>query len=1078
MAKETSFLRTLLDKEKLKNDGSNFLDWHRSLRIVLRHEKKENVLTAPVPDLPDDKADQNVKDAYTKAVEDDLDVSCLLVSMMSPELQKRFEANSCYYIMDQLKKMFQEQARVERYNVTKNFVGCKMVEGSSVSAHMLKMMSYVEQLEKLECPMDQRLASDIVLNSLPSKYSSFIMNYHMHGMEKSLGELHGMLKTAEADMQKGISHVLAVSEGGRKVKKGKGKRKGKGKGKGKAPVATVSTPKVKATTDAECFYCKGIGHWKRSCPKYLEDKKNGKIPSSSGIFVIEVHLATSINDWVLDTGSCAHICMNMQALKHRRMLGKGEVQLRVGNGANVAAVAVGCVELHLPSGLVMELKNVYFVPSISRNIISISCMDMDGFCFTIKDGCCSFNRDGLYYGCSYIRNGLYLLEMDKQVLNINNKRLKTCHENETLMWHCRLGHINEKRIKKLQEVGLLGQFDLKSIETCEPCLLGKMTKAPFTKKGERVDSLLGLIHTDVCGPMSTNARGGYQYFITFTDDFSRYGYVYLMRHKSESFGKFKEFKNEVENQLDKKIKALRSDRGGEYLSHEFGDYLKECGIVSQLTPPGTPQWNGVSERRNRTLLDMVRSMMSQADLPLSFWGYALETAAFTLNRVPSKSVEKTPYEIWFGKIPSMSFLKIWGCEVFVKRMMSDKLGPKSDKCIFIGYPKETKGYYFYHQCENKVFVARHGVFLEKEFLSRESSGSNVRLEEDQSALQNEMINNDYVQPPMDTVASGSRDESISQEIVEEVQNSPLEPNSQELVNEIQGPNSQEFVEEVPEPQAPVLRRSTRESRPPERWLGLHEVTVLDTEDPLTYTEAMARPDSAEWLGAMKSEIQSMYDNQVWNLVDPPSGIKPIENKWVFKRKSDMDGNLTTYKARLVAKGFRQIQGIDYDETFSPVAMFKSIRILLAIAAFHDYEIWQMDVKTAFLNGDLEEDVYMTQPIGFEDPNHAKKVCKLQRSIYGLKQASRSWNKRFDREVKRFDFVKSEEEPCVYKRISGSTVTFLVLYVDDILLIGNDIPSLDSVKSSLKKVFSMKDLGEAAYILGIRIYRDRSRRLIG
>ena len=144
MAKETSFLRTLLDKEKLKNDGSNFLDWHRSLRIVLRHEKKENVLTAPVPDLPDDKADQIVKDTYTKAVEDDLDVSCLLVSMMSPELQKRFEANSCYYIMDQLKKMFQEQARVERYNVTKNFVGCKMVEGSSVSAHMLKMMSYVE----------------------------------------------------------------------------------------------------------------------------------------------------------------------------------------------------------------------------------------------------------------------------------------------------------------------------------------------------------------------------------------------------------------------------------------------------------------------------------------------------------------------------------------------------------------------------------------------------------------------------------------------------------------------------------------------------------------------------------------------------------------------------------------------------------------------------------------------------------------------------------------------------------------------------------------------------------------------
>ena len=185
-----------------------------------------------------------------------------------------------------------------------------------------------------------------------------------------------------------------------------------------------------------------------------------------------------------------------------------------------------------------------------------------------------------------------------------------------------------------------------------------MTKTPFTGIGERASDLLGLVHTDVCGPMSTTARGGFKYFITFTDDFSRYGYVYLMKHKSETFEVFKEFQNEVQNQLGKTIKALRSDRGGEYLSQEFVDHLKQCGIVPQLTPPGTPQWNGVSERRNRTLLDMVRSMISQTDLPLYFWGYALETAAFTLNRVPTKSVEKTPYEIWTRKRSMLSFLKI------------------------------------------------------------------------------------------------------------------------------------------------------------------------------------------------------------------------------------------------------------------------------------------------------------------------------------------------------------------------------------------------------------------------------------
>ena len=281
-------------------------------------------------------------------------------------------------------------------------------------------------------------------------------------------------------------------------------------------------------------------------------------------------------------------------------------------------------------------------------------------------------------------------------------------------------------MKKLHFDGLLTLFDFESYETCEACLLGKMTKTPFTGFPERASNLLELIHTDVCGPMSTTARGGFQYFITFTDDFSRYGYVYLMKHKSETFEKFREFLNEVENLRGKKIKALRSDCGGEYLCHEFSSHIKSCGIV---TPPGTPQRNGVYERRNRTLLDMVRSMMSQSDLPLSFWGYALETTAFTLNRVPSKSVDKAPYEIWTGKTPSLSFLKIWGCEAYVKRLQLDKLTPKSDKCIFVGYPKETIGYYFYNRSERKVFVAQNGVFLEKEFLKSEKSGQKVYLEE-------------------------------------------------------------------------------------------------------------------------------------------------------------------------------------------------------------------------------------------------------------------------------------------------------------------------------------------------------------
>ena len=269
----------------------------------------------------------------------------------------------------------------------------------------------------------------------------------------------------------------------------------------------------------------------------------------------------------------------------------------------------------------------------------------------------------------------------------------------------------------------------------------------------------------------------------------------------------------------------------------------------------------------------------------------------------------------------------------------------------------------------------------------------------------------------------------------------------------------------------------------DRYYGflVHDADPIEldenNEDPITYMDAMQRSDSELWLNAMRSEMESMEINSVWTLVDPPEGIKPIGCKWIFKRKRGADGKVETYKARLVAKGYRQRYGIDYDETFSPVAMLKSIRIMLAIAAYMDYEIWQMDVKTAFLNGELEEEVYMIQPEGFTSIDESK-VCKLQKSIYGLKQASRSWNIRFDKTIKTYGFVKNEEEPCVYKWVSGSVITFLVLYVDDILLIGNDIPALQNVKLWLSSQFSMKDLGEASYILGMKIYRDRSKRLLG
>nr|GEY65562.1 hypothetical protein [Tanacetum cinerariifolium] len=381
---------------------------------------------------------------------------------------------------------------------------------------------------------------------------------------------------------------------------------------------------------------------------------------------------------------------------------------------------------------------------------------------------------------------------------------------------------------------------------------------------------------------------------------------YPNRQTHEVFETFKVFQKEVENQLGKPIKSLRSDRGGEYMIQEFLDHLKDHGIIAQRTPPYTPQHNGVSERRNRTLLDMVRSMMSQTTLPKSFWDNAHETVAHILNMVPTKKVKKTPYEVWHGKAPKLSYLKVWGCEALVKRdtlTKPNKLEPRSIKCIFIGYPKETMGYSVYYPPDNKVLVARNAEFLENSFINQEASGSLEDLE---------IIQEEDTHPSIDTSLNHEEDDL-----------------------------------EIDEPQSDIvpIHRSTRTRHTPDH-------------------------------------------NEVWVLVELPPNGKTVGSKWLFQKKADMDGVVHTYKARLMAKGYTQTRRIDYEETFSPVADIRAIRILIAITAYCDYEIWQIDVKTAFLNGYLNEEVYMEQPEGFVNLKYPNRVCKLKRSIHRLKQASR------------------------------------------------------------------------------------------
>ncbi|KAK1697271.1 hypothetical protein QYE76_013968 [Lolium multiflorum] len=671
-----------LEKEKLKSNGSNFTDWFRHVRIFLAGGNLQYVLDAPLGDPPAETETDEVKNVYATRKTRYSQVQCAILCSLEVDLQKRFEHHDPHELIKELKTIFETHAAVECYEASKHFFSCMMEEGSSVSEHMLVMTGHAKKLSDLEIVIPNRLGINHILQSLPPSYKNFVMNYNMQNMNKELPELFSMLKAAEIEIKK--EHQVLMVNKTTSFKK-QGKSKGKFKKGGKKAAMPPVKPKTGPKPDAECYYYKEKGHWKRNCSKYLADLKSGLVKKKkegiSDIHVIDVYLTGSrTSTWVFDTGSVAHICNSKQELKNKRRLLKDEVTMRVGNGSKVDVIAVGTLPLHLPSGLVLSLNNCYFVPALSMNIISGSCLMQDGYSFKSENNGCSIFMNNIFYGRAPEKNGLFLLDLDSSdthIHNIDAKRIKL-NDNSTYMWHCRLGHIGVKRMKKLHTDGLLESLDFESLDRCEACLMGKMTKTPFSGIMERATDLLEIIHTDVCGPMSVASRGGYRYVLTFTDDLSRYGYIYFMKHKSETFEKFKEFQSEVENQRNKKIKFLRSDRGGEYLSYEFGMHLKKCGILSQLTPPGTPQRNGK---------------------------------------------------------PKLSFLKVWGCEAYVKKLQPDKLEPKAEKCVFIGYPKETIGYTFYHRSEGKIFVAKNGTFLEKEFLTKEVTGRKVELDEiDESSL--------------------------------------------------------------------------------------------------------------------------------------------------------------------------------------------------------------------------------------------------------------------------------------------------------------------------------------------------------
>ena len=446
--------------------------------------------------------------------------------------------------------------------------------------------------------------------------------------------------------------------------------------------------------------------------------------------------------------------------------------------------------------------------------------------------------------------------------------------------------------------------------------------------------------------------------------------------------------------------------------------------------------------------------MAQANLSITFWDDALLTTTFILNRVPSKSVPTTPYELWTKRKLDLSVLRPWECAAYVLNTSHPhgKLGARGKKCIFIRYSEHSKGYVFIGEHNSgslTEFESRDVTFLENDFPQQGDINKDLSFYEtmdfgDQDSLHSNgsILGNMFPTP-------SANDNDLDQN------RSNPNGSTQTLNDPSPSGSNLRIIEESVLPE-PKLRRSGRQGIPRRRFdIEGGEAFVAITQDkdePRNVIEALYGPDKENWTKAMEEEMESMRSNQVWELVDLPKGCKAIGNKWVLKIKHKADGTIDKYKARLVAKGYTQQEGIDYEETFSHVVRFTSIRLILAIVASMDLELHQMDVKTTFLNGDLEEEIYMQQPVGFVNEGQENKVCRLLKSIYGRKQSSRQWYIRFHNTIILNGFIMIDEDHCVYIKRSMDKFIIMSLYVDDILIAGNSKEYVNEIKGWLSSNF--------------------------
>lgn len=591
------------------------------------------------------------------------------------------------------------------------------------------------------------------------------------------------------------------------------------------------------------YNCRKYGHYANECSSSRQVEEKAILVEVEDKDELTLLVARHdeqegrIEPWHIDSAASNHMT-GEEDLFVKMEESKGNVTF--GDESKAPVKGKGKILIRAKDGSHQYISDVYNVPNLKSNILSVGQLLEKNYDIHFKDRSATIrNPEGkLIAKVPMTKNRIFLLNIQHD----ETKCLKSCLKDHSWLWHMRYGHLNFGDLKLLSSKGMvkgLDQIDHPN-QVCEGCLLGKHARSSFPKEAtSRAKEPLQLIHTDLCGPISPPSHGKNLYFILFIDDFSRKTWVYFLKEKSQAFEAFKVFKAMVEKEKGLKIKSMRCDRGGEFLSKEFNKFCEDNGIRRFLTAPYSPQQNGVVERKNRTILNMVRSMLKSKKMPKEFWAEAVDCAVYLLNRCPSKSLDnKTPQEAWNGMKPTVSHLRVFGsiAYVHVPSQRRSKLDDRSEKHVFVGYDKQSKGYKLYNPITGKVVVSRDVEFDEEEAW-------------DWSIKENERY--DFL--PM-------TDEEETSESSEEVQQ-PQNP--------------------TPTQDSPS---SSSEGEPKTR--SLQELYEVTDEIPLLCLYADCEPlisekamKSKNWRQAMDEEINSIVKNDTWELTTLPKGQKAIGVKW-------------------------------------------------------------------------------------------------------------------------------------------------------------------------------------------------------